>query len=404
MDEYSKLGVDVSKKGIEVFEGIIDNLYPGAFCVITKNPTKPGYGYVLHTDSAGSKPVQAYLDFRENGDYSVFRGSAIDATAMNWDDIICVGAVPILFIDYIAINPFKLPKERVLKEMSIGFKECKENLELYSVPILFGGGETADQPHQVKTIDVSVAVLGEVRLPSEETMDDDDLIREAITGERIQPGDVIVGLRSGGKTKWERETNSGIMSNGLTIARQTLMDKSYESKYPEIVASEVAGTDRGYTGRFSVNKYLDELGMTAGEALISPTRIYTPFVDMILDEYRPWITGMVHNTAGGQTKCLVLGNNLHYVKENLLTVDPIFHLIQREGNIAGRRMFRYLNMGTGFEIILDDRRIAEEIVSKAESHNLGAGIIGHVEKSDGPNKVTIHTDLSPTGKFHYTND
>ena len=92
--KYAEAGVDVKKKGIEVFQETINNLFPGAFCVVTEDPDLPSHGLVTHTDEAGSKAVQSYIHWKETGDFNWFKGLAQDVLAMNLDDIICVGAKP----------------------------------------------------------------------------------------------------------------------------------------------------------------------------------------------------------------------------------------------------------------------------------------------------------------------
>ncbi len=379
--KYAETGVDVRKRGIETFKEALDELYPQAFCVVTRDPDMPEWGLVTHTDSAGSKPVQAYLHWKETGEIRWFKGLAQDVIAMNLDDIICVGAKPVNFVDYIAVNPFKIPKGELLKTINEGFKECLSLLEEYGLKTAFSGGETADMPDQLRTLDISGTINGRVRLS------------EVITGDRIKPGDLIVGLRSGGKTRYENFENSGIMCNGLTLARLCLMDKEYQRAYPEISTEE-----RGYYGRFKFDQYLDELGMTVGEAILSPTRLFAPVVWEMLTTYGPHISGLVHNTAGGQTKCLRIGRNIHYVKDNLFEADPIFHLIRRESGESWRGMFESYNMGVGFEVIADGE-YAEELIAIPERYGLEAKVIGRCERSDGKNKLTI---ISPYGKFRYS--
>jgi phosphoribosylformylglycinamidine cyclo-ligase len=379
--KYAEAGVDVKKRGIEVFETTISNLFPGAFCVVTEDPDLPGYGLVTHADSAGSKPVQAYLNWKETGDLEWFKGLAKDVLAMNLNDLACVGAEPVNFVDYVALNPFVVPKTGLLSALNHGFRECFETLGQYGIRILFSGGETADLPDQLRTLDVSGVVNGRVELS------------KAVTGANIKPGDVIIGLRSGGKTKYEKKENSGIMCNGLTLARICLMDKDYQKKYPEIADPE----GRGYYGRFKIEKYVDELSMTVGEALVSPMRFFIPVILRVLEKCRSGVSGLVHNMGGGLTKGLRIGRSIHFVKNNLIEADPIFHLIQRESGESWKAMFEIYNMGMGFEIITDPEA-AEDILSVSESFGLEAKIVGRCEKSDGRNKLTIK---SPQGKFQY---
>ena len=379
--KYAEAGVDVKKRGIEVFQETVDNLFPGAFCVVTKDPELPGYGLVTHTDSAGSKPVQAYLSWKETGDLNWFKGLAQDVLAMNLNDIACVGAKPVNFVDYIALNPSKTPKTELLRVLNSGFKQCFETLERYGIRVLFSGGETADLPDQLRTLDISGVVNGRVELS------------KVITGADIKPNDVIIGLRSGGKTKYETKENSGIMCNGLTLARLCLLSKDYQKKYPEIADPD----GKGYYGRFRFDQYLDELGMTIAEALFSPMRFFIPVVLKALEKCRPEISGLVHNMGGGMTKGLRIGRNIHYIKDSLIEPDPIFKLIQRESGEHWNAMFENYNMGTGFEVIAKPEA-DEEISSISESFGLEAKVIGRCERSDGRNRLTIRSRF---GNFQY---
>jgi len=381
MSKYAETGVDVKKRGIEVFQEIISNIFPEAFCVVTQDPDFPGYGLITHADSAGSKPVQAYLNWRETGELSWFEGLAQDVLAMNLNDISCVGAKPINFVDYVALNPLKLPKGDLLRVLNRGFTRCFQKLDSLGIKVYFSGGETADLPDQLRTLDVSGVANGRVDLA------------EAITGAEVQPGDVIIGLRSGGKTKYENSENSGIMCNGLTLARHCLLRREYQDKYPEIMAPE----GKSYYGRFRADDYVDDLGMTIGEALTSPMRFFIPVVKKILEKCRESISGMVHNMGGGLTKGLRIGHNIKFVKDDLIEPDPIFYLIQKESGESWRAMFENYNMGIGFEIIAKPEA-EEKIIGISESFGLEAKTIGRCEKSDGKNKVIIK---SRWGDFIY---
>lgn len=380
--KYAEIGVDVKKRGIEVFKKSVDNLFPNAFSVVTRDPDLPKFGLVTHTDSAGSKPVQAYIHWRETGNLEWFKGLAQDVLAMNLDDIICVGAHPVNFVDYIALNPMRLPKTELLRVLNMGFNECFKLLKKYGVTVFFSGGETADLPDQLRTLDVSGMINGRVKLSC------------VINGGKIKPGDLIIGLRSGGKTKYEKEENSGIMCNGLTLARLCLMHRDYQVKYPEVVE---AADGRTYYGKFRFDEYLDELGTSVGEALLSPTRFFAPVILKILDKYGSSISGLIHNTGGGQTKCLRIGRNIHYVKDDLFEADPIFHLIQRESGETWKDMYEDYNMGIGFEVIADKETV-EDILGVPESFGLETKIIGRCEKNVRGNKLTVK---SPLGKFQY---
>lgn len=379
--KYAELGVDVRKTGIDVFHSILTNLFPEAFCIISEDPDLPGFGNVLHTDGAGSKPIISYLAWKVFGDLSFFRSLAQDVLAMNVDDIICVGAMPRGFVDYIALNPFKVSKVELLQELSRGFGESLSVLRSLGVPIAFLGGETADLPDQIGTLDVSGTILGRVKLS------------EAITGKGIKAGNLIVGLASDGKARYEKRSNSGIMCNGITLARKCLLKPDYGKLYPEIFAKE----GKPYTGRFSLDDPIEGMGMTVLEALLSPTRLYAPIITKILNKAKNWIKGLIHNTGGGQTKCLRLGRGIHYIKDALPPLNPLFRLIQRESGEGWREMFQDFNMGIGFEVIVEQEGV-EEVLKAAEDMGVQAEVIGRCLESKGNNRLTIN---SPFGTFHY---
>ncbi len=378
---YAEVGVDVKKRGIEAFSPLLKSLFHESFCPIIRDPRFRRYGIILHTDGAGSKPLQNYLHWRETGETGWFQGISQDVVAMNVDDVICVGAEPLGFVDYVAVNREKVPKEELLSALSSGFKQCFDMMRRHGVKLQFLGGETADLPDQLRTLDVSGTISARVELS------------KVTSGVRIKPGDMIVGLRSGGRTKYEHRENSGIMCNGITLARHCLMKSEYGRKYPELLDPN----GRGYYGRFAFDEYLDELGMTVGEAISSPTRIFAPVIVRILKKHRRDVTGLIHNTGGGQTKCLRLGKNIRYVKDDPIDPDPVFRLIQREAKVGWREMFEDFNMGTGFEIIVK-RGSVDDVIGIAERFGLGAKVIGRCERSDGRNRLTIK---SKYGKFEY---
>lgn len=373
MERYRQLGVDVRKKGIESFKKLIKGEFPFAFCPVAKIADK---ALVLHTDGVGSKPVQAYLQWRETSDDKWFDLSQ-DLLAMNLDDAVCVGCRDFLFVDYVALNPMVVPKQRLLARLAEGFERMREWLSRLGTSFLLLGGETADLPDQLKTFDLSGTVLG---------IGDSTTI---VTGE-VKVGDVIIGLRSGGRCIYEKGENSGIMCNGITLARHCLLKSDYAKKYPEIA-------DGKYWGKFGTDQYLEELGMTVGEAILSPTRVYTPLILHLLQKFGGEISGLVHNTGGGLTKCLRIGRNITFVKDKLPDPDPIFLLIQREGKVSWKEMHQVFNMGIGFEIYAREE-MAEDIVSECQKFGVDALIIGKCERGGGKNRVVLKTKF---GKFHY---
>lgn len=384
MTKYSKLGVDVEKKGIQSFTTAVNNLYPNAFSVITQDPESIEHGIALHTDSAGSKPVQSYLHWKETGDLKAFSGLSQDVVAMNLDDVVCVGANPVSFVDYIALNPFIIPKSDLLSVLSRGFQNCFNLLRNNGVDVKFGGGETADLPDQILTLDISGTAVGRVKLS------------EVISGEKIKPGDVIIGLRSGGECAYEEGLNSGIMCNGITLARHVLMSQKYSKRYPELTGYG----GQVYSGNYLFNDHIEDLEMTVGEAIISPTRIYTPIIIEILRKFSDQVTGLVHNTGGGMTKCLRIGNRIHYHKFDLPQPDPIFKIIKMTSGESWETMYKNFNMGVGFEIVVK-QEIADEVMDVSERYKVGAKRIGRCEKAKSSKRNTLLIE-SLWGTFNYT--
>jgi phosphoribosylformylglycinamidine cyclo-ligase len=382
MSRYEELGVDVKKPGIEKFKDAIENLYPGAFCVVQRDPLDPEMGLVTHTDSAGSKPIQAYLNYRETGDPGWFKGLSQDALAMNLNDILCVGADPVTFVDYVAFNTLQIDRVGLLGALADGFAGCLNAMRGEGLDFMFAGGETADLPDLLRTLDVCVTMVGRVKLGC------------VVTGGGVAPGDVIVGLRSGGTVRYEKGVNSGIMSNGHTLARTSLMSSEYVKRYPEI-----SHPARGrYVGRYKYDEYADDLGSTVGEALLSPTRLFAPIAKAVYKELGKGVHGMVHNTGGGQTKILRLGSGIKYVKDGLPEPDPIFKLVQAEGRVEWREMYQDFNMGVGFEFIVD-AEVADTVVSVASKYDVGVNVIGHCEQSRAGNQLRLVTRF---GEFQYS--
>jgi phosphoribosylformylglycinamidine cyclo-ligase len=183
------------------------------------------------------------------------------------------------------------------------------------------------------------------------------------------------------------------MCNGLTLARNCLLEQGYLERYPEIAHP---GKGR-YTGRFGLEDHVEELGMTVGEALTSPTRIFAPIVASVLERMGEAVHGMVHNTGGGLTKCLRLGEGAKHVKDSLPEPDPIFTLIQREGRVEWREMYEDFNMGVGFEFFVEPDSV-DEALSIAEGFGISAQVIGRCERGGEKNSLVIESEH---GKFSY---
>jgi len=375
---YLRVGVDSRKKGVELFELLIPNILPGAFTPVCRDDERMDRGSILHLDGAGSKPIVSYLCYREFEERGWFEGLSQDVLAMNIDDVIAVAAQPIFFADYIAVNPFRIPKDEVIAELAEGFKKTLELLSSYQkdfkITPTFAGGETADLPDQVRTLDVVGALFAVLDLEKSPKISN------------IKTGDLIVGLRSDGRAVYEHKENSGIMCNGISLARHVLLKREYYQRYPEIGEPEIA---EKYCGRFSLDSFIDELDMTLAGALLSPTRIYAPVVAEIIMRNPEGVKAMCHNTGGGLTKIKRIGKGIRYVKNNLPEPSPIFKLIQREGGVPWKEMYETFNMGIGFEVIVEKGH-EDEIIQIAEKYKVTSQVIGRIESAEkSTNEVVI---------------
>jgi phosphoribosylformylglycinamidine cyclo-ligase len=228
--------------------------------------------------------------------------------------------------------------------------------------VIMSGGETADVGDVVKTVLLDASVFT--------SMKKDDVINTI----NIKNNDVIVGLASYGKASYEKEYNSGIGSNGLTLARHGTLSHEYYKKYPECY-DEKLDEKLLFYGNYGLTDEIKGLPTTIGKALLSPTRTYVPVILKILNKYRKEIHGIIHNTGGGQTKNLNYGKGIKYVKNNLFTLPKIFELIQNSSETQWEEMFSVFNMGHRMELYCEEP-LAKEIIKIAKSFNIR--IINHI--------------------------
>ncbi len=379
---YLARGVSSSKNEIHLAIKNMDaGLFPGAFCKVLPDVLSGDKNYCLlmHADGAGTKSSLAYVYWKETGDLSVFRDIALDSLVMNIDDLACVGAVDrFLLSNTIGRNKFKIPGD-VISAVIEGFNDAIMTLKKFGVDIDLSGGETADLGDLVKTIIVDSTVI--TRLKRNQVVDLDN----------IREGDKIIGFASYGQAKWETKYNSGIGSNGLTAARHDCFSKEYAQKYPESYSSDIP-QEMVYCGQGKISDPLEGTELTLGQAVLSPTRSYTPLIKRLLEKCPGKIHGMVHCTGGGQTKCLKFGKNIHYIKNNMFPIPPIFTYIKKTGNFSLNDMYPVYNMGHRLEIFVEDT-ITKDIIDIANECDVDARIIGHCQKSEtGKNQLTIEHD------------
>ncbi|QYH39974.1 phosphoribosylformylglycinamidine cyclo-ligase [Algoriphagus sp. NBT04N3] len=385
-ERYMQRGVSASKEDVHNAISKLDKgLFPNAFCKIVEDTlgSDPDYCNIMHADGAGTKSSLAYLYWKETGDLSVWKGIAQDAIIMNTDDLLCVGAINnILVSSTIGRNKNLIPGE-VISAIIEGTEEVLQMLRDKGVHAVLTGGETADVGDLVRTVIVDSTVTCRMRR------------EDVISNDKIQPGDVIVGLASYGQANYETEYNGGMGSNGLTSARHDVFNKVLKTKYPESFDPAVPD-DLIYSGKYNLTDAAPGAPVNIGKLVLSPTRTYAPIMVDVLNYLRPHIHGLVHCSGGAQTKVLHFVENVHVIKDNLFETPPLFRIIQEESKTDWKEMYKVFNMGHRMEVYLDERH-AEEIIDIAESHGVEAQIIGRVEPFEGK-KVTIQ---SPHGTFEY---
>lgn len=390
--QYAKLGVDAGKDSVrKVFSRhIVHNDIPGAFVNIIIDPERPDEAFTAHVDGDGSKLIQRILSYRETGNRNpeVFRGAADDALSMNTGDIAAAGFTSgmITVTDVLNLNGFNVPKQIIMEQVGGRFAELMALYRSHGFQIYFLGGETADLPHQVQTGTLDVSVHARAKKS------------DLILG-NVQVGDLIWGFASDGQAAWENEPNSGLMSNGLTLARMVLMSRAYTRKHPDLVMR-----GKVYAGPFRVGTTSPLLGtMTVDQALLSPTRQWAILIKILLDELKArkltkLLHGITMNTGGGATKSLHLGIcGIHY-RKHMPHPPGIFRLIQEHSEETWRDMYKGFNCGVGIDIVGDAKLhpILSEVSEKTQVrlHKLGechpwAG---------GSNSVELETAY---GSFNY---
>lgn len=277
---------------------------------------------VSGTDGVGTKLKLAFMMDRHNT-------IGIDAVAMCVNDILCQGAKPLFFLDYIATG--KVSAEKIADIVSGIAEGCKQG------QMALIGGETAEMPgfYSEGEYDIAGFAVGIV---------DRDKI---ITGEKVGEGNVIIGIPS-----------SGFHSNGYSLVRRIFMDEADMSPGDEI----------------------PELGETLGEALIRPTKIYTGVVSTVLKDYE--VNGIVHITGGGFYENIpraLPGDVAAMINVGSWSVPPVFPLIKNCGGLSGEDMFKTFNMGIGL-MLFADAKDASGIIGAVNSAGEDAYLIGEVVK------------------------
>ncbi|CAH2211974.1 phosphoribosylformylglycinamidine cyclo-ligase [Tepidibacter aestuarii] len=299
--------------------GSFSGLYSIKDCLSMKEPV-----LLSSTDGVGTKlKIAQIMDKHDT--------VGIDLVAMCVNDLICQGAKPLFFLDYIATGSLK---SNQVEDIVSGIVEgCKDS------GCALVGGETAEMPGMYSEDEYDLAGFS-VGICDKENI---------ITGENVKEGDVLIGISS-----------SGIHSNGFSLIRKIFLDKL----------------------SWTLDKYVDELGKTLGEELLTPTKIYVNTVMSLISKYN--IKSIAHITGGGLienvTRVIPKGLGLSINKNSWRELD-IYSLIKKLDLVDERELYRSFNMGVGLVIIVDKNE-ARDIVDFI-NQNEEAYIIGEVTGNSG---------------------
>ena len=335
-ESYKAAGVDITAgyKSVELMkkhvartniEGVVSGIggFGGLFAPDFKGMEEPVL--VSGTDGVGTKIKLAFLLDKHNT-------IGIDAVAMCVNDIICCGAKPLFFLDYIAIG--KNIPEKVASIVEGIAEGCVQS------GCALIGGETAEHPGLMPEDDYDVAGFS-VGIADKPKM---------IDGSKLKAGGVLLGLRS-----------TGVHSNGFSLVRK-IFDINEET----------------------INNTYPELDKPLGEVLLTPTKIYVKPILALMDQVE--VKAVSHITGGGFyeniPRMLTSGLSAKIIKENI-PVLPIFKLMQRVGNISEHDMFNTFNMGVGMVAAVSKEQ-ADKALEVLKANGEDAVVLGEViEGSEG---------------------
>ena len=335
-ESYKAAGVDVTAgyKGVELMKKAVQATYTnavisdiggfgGLYAPQIKGMEEPIL--VSGTDGVGTKLKLAFLMDKHDT-------IGEDCVAMCVNDVICTGASPMFFLDYMALGK-NIPEKvaTIVAGVAEGCKKAKCSLI---------GGETAEMPgfYPVDEYDLAGFCVGIVDK------------KKIINNKTIEIGDKVIGLKS-----------SGVHSNGFSLVR-----KVFE------------------VNKENLNEYVESLGCTVGEALLKPTKIYVKPILKLIEQVK--VKGISHITGGGfyenMPRMLREGVALK-IDKNSYEVPPIFKLIAERGNIPERDMYNTFNMGIGMAVIVPESEVEKslEILKQAgeEAYLIGEVIAGNKE-------------------------
>lgn len=334
---YKDAGVDVEngQKEVELIKNLVEKTqsknvlsklggFSGLFSLENldiKNPV-----LVSGTDGVGTKVMLAQMMDKHDT-------IGIDCVAMCVNDILCQGARPLFFLDYIACGKLVPEKmEKIVKGVADGCLKANSSLI---------GGETAEMPGLYKENDYDLAGFC-VGIVDKEKI---------ITGEKIKKGDHIFGLKS-----------SGIHSNGYSLVRKIVLEKE----------------------KLSLDEKIEGLDTSLGEELLKPTKIYVKEILNLLEKIE--INGLSHITGGGfyeNIPRMIPDGLCAKIDVSNIPLPKIFTLLEKWGELDKKDMYETFNMGVGLVFAVDkkDIDIVKETIDEDELLDLGE-IVENDEKID----------------------
>ena len=333
-ESYKEAGVEVTAgyKSVELMKkyvqstynaGVISDLggFGGLFAPNIKDMNEPIL--VSGTDGVGTKLKLAFLLDKHDT-------VGIDCVAMCVNDVVCCGATPLFFLDYMALG------KNVPERVATIVKGVTDGCKMAGCALV--GGETAEMPGFYPEDEYDLAVFTVGMVDKEKMID----------SSTIEVGDKVIGIAS-----------SGVHSNGFSLVRKVFN-----------------------VNKDTLNEYKEELGMTLGECLITPTKIYVKPILELLKQVE--IKGVSHVTGGGfyenLPRMLKEGVALN-IDVNSFPTLPIFDLIQKEGNIPTRDMYNTFNMGIGMAIIVKESDV-EKTLEILNNQGEKAYLIGEVTQGN----------------------
>lgn len=311
--EAAGVNVELGDRFVERIKGLSrrsghQKLLRGAGGYAAVYPLTPNRMIALTTDGVGTKVLLAHR-------FNQHHGVGIDLVAMCANDLICVGAEPTLFLDYFATGRLDL---KVGTQLIEGILDGCDQAKMLLV-----GGETAEMPdvYDASQYDLAGFAVGELNP------------EQLITGERIRPGQTLIGLAS-----------SGIHSNGLSLARKLLHTEEEQA------------------------------------LLLEPTRIYVQPVLGAMKQFPDTITGLCHVTGGGWRNLFRLNADIGFDITHPLPLQPVFEKLLNAG-VPLDEGYKTFNMGMGMVLMVDHS--AEAIVQHITQAGVSAQIIGEVTDNRG---------------------